>query len=42
MARRPDKMKLGAMVSATGIHFAAWRHPDAQTDGPSYQEMEPL
>jgi FMN-dependent oxidoreductase (nitrilotriacetate monooxygenase family) len=26
-------MKLGAMVSATGIHLGAWRHPDAQTDG---------
>jgi FMN-dependent oxidoreductase (nitrilotriacetate monooxygenase family) len=33
MARRRDKMKLGAMVSATGIHLAAWRHPDAQKDG---------
>jgi FMN-dependent oxidoreductase (nitrilotriacetate monooxygenase family) len=33
MVKRTDKMKIGALVNASGIHFGAWRHPEAQTDG---------
>ncbi|AJE47047.1 alkanesulfonate monooxygenase [Celeribacter indicus] len=32
--RQPgDKMRLGAFLTATGQHIAAWRHPDVQADG---------
>ncbi|WAJ28010.1 LLM class flavin-dependent oxidoreductase [Antarcticirhabdus aurantiaca] len=30
MARRNERMKLGAFLYFTGHHLAAWRHPDAQ------------
>jgi N-acetyl-S-(2-succino)cysteine monooxygenase len=32
MARRKDKIRLGAFLYPTGHHVAAWRHPDAQAD----------
>ncbi len=32
MAKRTDKIKLGAFLHATGGHVAGWRHPDAQAD----------
>lgn len=32
MARRPERMRLGAFLMATGHHVAGWRHPAAQAD----------
>jgi len=32
MAKRRDKLKLGAFLYPTGHHVAAWRHPQAQAD----------
>ena len=29
MAKRKDKIKLGAFLLFTGHHVAAWRHPKA-------------
>jgi N-acetyl-S-(2-succino)cysteine monooxygenase len=33
MARRNEKIRLGAFLTATGQHVAAWRHPEVLTDG---------
>jgi FMN-dependent oxidoreductase (nitrilotriacetate monooxygenase family) len=32
MAKRQDKIKIGVLVNGSGIHPAAWRHPDTNTD----------
>jgi alkanesulfonate monooxygenase len=32
MAKRQDKMRLGAFFNPTGHHVASWRHPRAQAD----------
>jgi N-acetyl-S-(2-succino)cysteine monooxygenase len=32
MARRDDKMRLGAFLMPTGHHVASWRHPQADPD----------
>ncbi|SEI09573.1 Luciferase-like monooxygenase [Rhizobium tibeticum] len=44
MARRKDKIKLGAFLLFTGHHVAAWRHPKASvgTELEHYLELARL